>query len=180
MDTLPDPGSRIREIRVSNDETMRVSQDQELSQVTQSSGENGQRIRGSLQLHYTPSVSEGRIQEMITVIPEDGRFPSLQIPVYCDVAGGPFRFIPGGLTLDAASTDKFRRSVLFQSDDPDAEISAVRTPEGIAVHIDNVNAFGRTIYVSGNASLLKEGSLEILFRIGGDEHVYPIRVISSK
>jgi hypothetical protein len=177
-DALPDPGVRIREIRTSNDETLRVKMEEESGTSPMFGDGVDGHARGLLKLVYTPNVNEGRIQETVTIVPEDGRYPTLQIPVYCEIAEAPYKFTPSGITIAQTSKNAFTRTVVFQSADP-REVSVARKPDGIEVEIGAVHAAGRPISIRGDLAVLKEGSHVIVFKVMAHEHVFPIRVMSA-
>jgi hypothetical protein len=174
-DMFPDPGVRVRELKLSNDKTMRVELEPESGRSDIFGASAAANARGKLKLSYVPDVAEGRIQEMITIIPEDPRFPQVQVPVYCEIAERAYRFTPGGLTIGPTAGTTFRRIVVFQSDEPETSLSVRQTPEGITVEIGKSQASRRLVTICGDLSVLKEGSHDVVFQVNREEQVFPIR-----
>lgn len=177
-DALPDPGVRIREIKSSNDETLRVKIEGKSGTSPMFGDGVDAHARGLLKLVYTPNITEGQIQETVTIVPEDSRHPTLRIPVYCEIAEAPYKLTPSGITIGQTSENAFTRTVIFQSDDPH-EVSVARKPDGIEVEIGAVRSSGRSISIRGDLAVLKEGSHEIVFAVKEHEDVFPIRVMSA-
>jgi hypothetical protein len=174
-DMLPDPGVRIREVRVSNEKTMRVEVQGETGPSDMFGESATAQARATLKLSYVPDATEGRIQEMISIVPEDARFAMLQIPVYCEIAQPRSRLIPQALTVPADHDAEFRRTVWFDSDTADAMISLASAPAGIKVDIGQGPSAGKAITISGKTSDL-DGSSAVVFLINGDEVRFPIRI----
>ena len=176
-DALPNPGVRIREIKLSSEETMTVKIKEE-SGPSPLFGEDAKaHARATLTLQYTPIATEGRIQEMISIVPDNSRFPTLQIPVYCEIADAPYKFTPSGITIGPTSEPTFTRTALFQSDEP-AELSVSRTTPGITIAIGEPTRSARVISIRGDLSTIAQGSHDVVFQVNGHEHVFPIHIRS--
>jgi len=175
-DMLPNPGVEIREVRTSDQDSLRV----ELEPASGPSRVFGETVaawaRARLKLSYVPTATEGRIQEMITIVPRDSRYPTLQIPVYCEMAEPPIRFRPRGLSIPAEAEPAFRRSVTLESQAPITSLSVVACPPGVDVQIEQSDD-ERTIIVTGDTSKFQDDASEIRFLIDGVELGFPIRVI---
>lgn len=177
-DALPYPGVRIREVKLSNEETMQVDIKEE-SGSSQLFGEGIKaHARATLTLVYTPNATEGRIQEMVTIVPDNSRFPTLRIPVYCEIADAPYKFTPSGITIGPTSESTFSRTVVFRSDGP-AELSLARTPSGITVEVSEQTHASRLVSIRGELSALSQGTHDVVFQVNGQECVFPIRIASA-
>jgi hypothetical protein len=176
-DMLPDAGAFIREVRTSNPDSIRVA-------VVPTSGPStifGDKVaaqsRAILRISYTPGAAEGRIQEMITVVPEDSRYPTLQIPLYCEMAEPPVRFVPSGLTLSAGGETAFRRTVTLQTDTPETSVSILECPGGVKVQLGARSGCEQKLTVEGDLSQLNTQQADIRFAVNGLEITFPIRVL---
>ena len=176
-DMLPDPGVEIREVRTSNEGNLRV----ELKPTSGPSDIFGESVaanaRATLKVTYTPDATEGRIQEMITIVPDDSRYPVVQIPVFCEMAEPPLRLRPRGLSLSAAAGNAFRRTVVVESQEPIASVSVVACPRGVEVEIEDSGDRQRTLTVKGDASQFAGDRAEIRLVVDGKELSFPIRVL---
>lgn len=176
-DALPDPGFRIREIKVSNEKTIRVEVQLSDGPSLLFGESDMARSRGTLKLSYSPDAARGRIQEMISVVPENQKYPVLEIPVYCEMAEESFRFLPPGLTISDGG-EGFRRTIAFDSDDSAATLSVLRSPKGIQVELSESTPSRKLISISGDNVALLQGSCEIIFLVNGEEAAFQIRVTS--
>jgi Protein of unknown function (DUF1573) len=174
-DMLPDPGVRIREVTTSNPDNLRVDVVDRSAPSTVFGQSVTAHCRATLKILYVPRASKGRVQEMISIVPENKEFPTLRIPVYCEIAEGPYRFVPQGLTITPDGKQRFRRTVIFQTDDGGKELSVVKVPAGIQVEFGARSASSWPVRISGTTADLAQGESQIVFMVDDMQLAFPIR-----
>jgi hypothetical protein len=178
-DMLPDPGIQIAEIRVSNPQTMNVELKSGDGPSSIFGDSAAAKKRGRLRLSYTPGATEGRIQEMISIVPKNSGFPTLQVPVYSEMAKPPYRFSPNGLTIVGSGQATFRRQPFFISQRNVERLSVLRAPPGVTVDIGEPSTSGTPITISGAVSDIQPQGSEVVFQVNDDEVSFSIRKIES-
>lgn len=174
-DMLPDPGVRVRDVTSSNPDSLRIDVVSRSGPSTMFGQSVAAQSRATLKISYRPDATEGRVQEMISIVPENREFPTLQIPVYCDIADGPYRFVPHGLTITPDGEQMFRRTVVFQSDDSGKDLSVTKVPAGIQVELGERSGSSRPVRITGTTADLAEGESPIVFSVDNMQLIFPIR-----
>lgn len=178
-DALADPGVTIREVKASNEKTMRVEIQPDSGPSEIFDDEVAGRARATLKLIYVPDAAEGQVHEWISVVPVAKQYPELRIPVYCEIAERPFRFMPHGLTVPGATGASFRRTLAFVSDELPMTVSVLRSPRGVEVDIGESVGSRKMITIAGETSALANGTAEIVFLVNGQEVAFPMRTAPS-